>query len=103
MLMMIRIDWIRKPAWYACACHLLCRAVVDASSLGYICPSSWNAIKVAYQFGRYYPLAVSPFRFWGFIGNHEKRLCESYFRALYACNIPTVRFPARTTLSFLAI
>ena len=56
-----------------------------------IYPARWNGVKCAYIFCRYYPLAIAPFHFWGLIGNHEKAVCESYYHALYACTIPTVR------------
>ncbi|KAI9465532.1 hypothetical protein BJY52DRAFT_587924 [Lactarius psammicola] len=55
----------------------------------FIYPAPWNAVKATYLFCRYYPLAIAPFHFWGFIGNHEQRVCESYYPALYACTIPT--------------
>ncbi len=51
----------------------------------------WNVVKAAYLFCRYYPLAIAPFHFWGFLGDHEQRVCESYYHALSACTIPTVR------------
>jgi len=50
----------------------------------------WNAVKCAYLFCRYYPLAIAPFHIWGLIGNHERDVCESYYHALYACTIPTM-------------
>jgi len=56
--------------------------------VAFIYPASWNAFKIAYLFCRYYPLAIAPFIFWGFVGNHEKALCESYYHALYACVMP---------------
>ena len=56
-----------------------------------IYPSPWNAVKVAYLFCRYYPLAIAPFHLWGFLVDHEQQVCESYYHALYACTIPTVR------------
>ena len=54
-------------------------------------PSPWNTMKVAYMFCRYYPLAIAPFHLWGILGNHDQRVCESYYLALYACAMPTVR------------
>lgn len=48
-------------------------------------------MKIAYLFSRYYPLAVSPFLFWGFLGDHEESVCNSFYHALYACLMPTVR------------
>ncbi|KAF8273786.1 hypothetical protein EI94DRAFT_1714927 [Lactarius quietus] len=56
----------------------------------FIYPAPWNVVKGAYIFCRYYPLAIAPFHFWGFIGEHERHVCESYYRALYACTIPTI-------------
>ncbi|KAN0135313.1 hypothetical protein V8E53_006878 [Lactarius tabidus] len=53
-------------------------------------PAPWNAVKCAYLFCRYYPLAVAPFHFWGFVGDHEQRVCETYYPAIYACTIPMV-------------
>jgi hypothetical protein len=47
-------------------------------------------VKGAYLFCRYYPLAIAPFHFWGFMVDHEKRVCESYYPALYYCTIPTI-------------
>jgi len=35
-------------------------------------------------------MLIAPFHFWGFLGDHEQHVCESYYRALYACNIPTI-------------
>ena len=40
---------------------------------------------------RYYPLAIAPFHLWGLLGDHDQRVCESFYHALYACTIPTVR------------
>jgi len=93
MLMMMRIDWIRKPAWYACA-YLLCRAVVILVASGIYArlrgmPSSRISIWPLLPVGS---LAVP---FLGFIGNHEKRFASHTSRSV-CCNIPTVRFPART-------
>jgi hypothetical protein len=39
---------------------------------------------------------------WGLIGNHERRVCEPYYHALYACTIPTVRSLLLPTQSFQA-
>jgi hypothetical protein len=56
-----------------------------------IYPASWNVVKGAYIFCRYYPLAIAPFHLWGFLGDHEQSVCETYYPALYTCTIPTVR------------
>ncbi|KAI9443177.1 hypothetical protein H4582DRAFT_1168181 [Lactarius indigo] len=56
----------------------------------FIHPAPWNAVKGAYIFCRYYPLAIAPFHFWGFLGDHEQPVCESYYHALYVCTIPTM-------------
>ena len=66
-----------------------------------IYPSPWNAVKVAYLFCRYYPLAIAPFHLWGFLVDHEQQVCESYYHALYACIIPTVRPLVLPTQYFL--
>lgn len=58
--------------------------------VAFIYPAPWTAVKGAYLFCRYYPLAIALFHFWGFIGNHEKQVCESYYHALYACTVPTM-------------
>ncbi|KAH9172011.1 hypothetical protein EDB89DRAFT_1010972 [Lactarius sanguifluus] len=50
----------------------------------------WNVVKVAYLFCRYYPLVVAPFQFWGLFGDHEERVCEAYYRVLFACTVPTI-------------
>ncbi|KAI0252335.1 hypothetical protein BJV78DRAFT_347277 [Lactifluus subvellereus] len=55
-----------------------------------IYPASWNVVKIAYIFCRYYPLLVSPFHFWGFVVDHKKSVCQSHYHALYACAMPTV-------------
>jgi len=55
-----------------------------------IYPAPWNVVKGAYLFCRYYPMAIAPFHFWGFLGDHEQRVCESYYHALYASAIPTM-------------
>ena len=68
-----------------------------------IYPAPWNVVKCAYIFCRYYPLAIAPFHFWGFIGEHEQHVCESYYHALYACNIPTVRPLVYPVQSFLTV
>jgi len=34
-------------------------------------------------------MAIAPFHFWGFLGDHEQQVCEPYYHALYACTIPT--------------
>jgi len=58
--------------------------------VAFIYPAPWNMGKISYLFCRYYPLVVSPFLFWGFLANHEKTVCKAYYRALYACTIPTM-------------
>ncbi|KAH9054022.1 hypothetical protein EDB83DRAFT_2552797 [Lactarius deliciosus] len=55
-----------------------------------IYPAPWNGVKAAYLFCRYYPMAIAPFHIWGLVGNHEKRVCESYYHALSACAMPTL-------------
>ncbi|KAI9443621.1 hypothetical protein H4582DRAFT_2072634 [Lactarius indigo] len=53
-------------------------------------PASWNGVKAAYLFCRYYPMAIAPFHLWGLVGNHEQHVCESYYHALFACAMPTI-------------
>ncbi|KAH9980325.1 hypothetical protein BGW80DRAFT_1556904 [Lactifluus volemus] len=60
----------------------------DEMSLIY--PASWNSVKIAYYFCRYFPLLVSPFHIWGLVTNHDRSTCHTYFRALYTCAMPTV-------------
>ncbi|KAN0136956.1 hypothetical protein V8E53_005397 [Lactarius tabidus] len=55
-----------------------------------IYPAPWNIVKCAYLICRYYPMVIAPFHFWGFLIDHEQRVCESYYHALYACTIPTI-------------
>ncbi|KAH8991758.1 hypothetical protein EDB86DRAFT_2933951 [Lactarius hatsudake] len=55
-----------------------------------IYPAPWNAVKAAYIFCRYYPMAIAPFHLWGLVGNHEQRVCESYYHVLFACAMPTI-------------
>ncbi|KAH9172074.1 hypothetical protein EDB89DRAFT_1014192 [Lactarius sanguifluus] len=55
-----------------------------------IYPAPWNSVKAAYLFCRYYPMAIAPFHLWGVVGNHEQRVCESYYHALAACAMPTL-------------
>ncbi|KAH9057518.1 hypothetical protein EDB87DRAFT_1631250 [Lactarius vividus] len=50
----------------------------------------WNSVKAAYLFCRYYPMAIAPFHLWGLVGNHEQRVCESYYHVLSACAMPTL-------------
>ncbi|KAH9057517.1 hypothetical protein EDB87DRAFT_1631235 [Lactarius vividus] len=50
----------------------------------------WNSVKAAYIFCRYYPMAIAPFHLWGLVGNHEQRVCESYYHVLSACAMPTL-------------
>ncbi|KAH9032785.1 hypothetical protein EDB85DRAFT_1179703 [Lactarius pseudohatsudake] len=54
-----------------------------------IYPAPWNAVKAAYIFCRYYPMAIAPFHLWGLVGNHEQRVCESVYHILFACAMPT--------------
>ncbi|KAH8992580.1 hypothetical protein EDB86DRAFT_2830468 [Lactarius hatsudake] len=58
--------------------------------VAFIYPAPWNVVKAAYLFCRYYPLVVAPFQFWGLVGDHEQRVCESYYRVLFACTVPMV-------------
>ncbi|KAH9053978.1 hypothetical protein EDB83DRAFT_2521574 [Lactarius deliciosus] len=58
--------------------------------VAFIYPAPWNVVKAAYLFCRYYPLAVAPFHFWGLFADHEQRVCESYYRVLFACTVPTI-------------
>ena len=65
--------------------------------------SPWNIVKVAYLFCRYYPLAIASFHLWGILGDHDQHVCESYYHALYACSMPTVRQFLHTEWPFLTI
>ncbi|KAI0269787.1 hypothetical protein BC834DRAFT_967528 [Gloeopeniophorella convolvens] len=56
----------------------------------FIHPAPWNAVKGAYLFCRYYPLLMSPFHLYGFLGDHTERVCNSYYHALYATLLPTM-------------
>ncbi|KAH9022330.1 hypothetical protein EDB85DRAFT_1996429 [Lactarius pseudohatsudake] len=58
----------------------------------FVSSAPWNIVKVAYLCCRYYPLAVAPFHLWGFLGDHEQHVCESYLHALSACTIPPPLF-----------
>ncbi|KAN0135321.1 hypothetical protein V8E53_006886 [Lactarius tabidus] len=58
--------------------------------LAFIYPAPWNAVKAAYIFCRYYPLAVAPFHIWGLVGDHDHVVCKSYFHALYASALPAM-------------
>ncbi|KAI9452767.1 hypothetical protein BJY52DRAFT_1418558 [Lactarius psammicola] len=58
--------------------------------VAFIFSAPLSVVKAAYLFCRYYPLAVAPFHLWGFLGDHEQRVCESYYHALSACSIPTI-------------
>ncbi|KAI9430245.1 hypothetical protein H4582DRAFT_1530074 [Lactarius indigo] len=58
--------------------------------VAFIYPASWNVVKAAYLFCRYYPLVIAPFHFWGLLADHEQHVCESYYRVLFACTIPTI-------------
>ncbi|KAH9170059.1 hypothetical protein EDB89DRAFT_1353091 [Lactarius sanguifluus] len=53
-------------------------------------PAPWTAVKAAYLVCRYYPMAIAPFHIWGLIGDHEKRVCESSYLAIFACAVPTL-------------
>ncbi|KAH8998630.1 hypothetical protein EDB92DRAFT_1836252 [Lactarius akahatsu] len=53
-------------------------------------PCFMECCKGAYLFCRYWPLVVAPFHLWGFIGNHERHVCETHYHALYACTVPTI-------------
>ncbi|KAH9172069.1 hypothetical protein EDB89DRAFT_1013891 [Lactarius sanguifluus] len=55
-----------------------------------IYPAPWNNVKAAYLFCRYYPMAIAPFHLWGLVGNHEQRVCETYYHVLSACAMPTL-------------
>ncbi|KAI0300327.1 hypothetical protein BC826DRAFT_671829 [Russula brevipes] len=58
------------------------------SEVTFIYPAPWNTGKIAYLFCRYYPLAISPYFFWGFILDQEKSVCQLHHHALYACLMP---------------
>ncbi|KAH8976412.1 hypothetical protein EDB83DRAFT_1787910 [Lactarius deliciosus] len=58
--------------------------------VAFIYSAPWNVVKAAYLFCRYYPLVAAPFHFWGLVGDHEQRVCESYYRVLFACTVPTI-------------
>ncbi|KAH9172008.1 hypothetical protein EDB89DRAFT_2229579 [Lactarius sanguifluus] len=58
--------------------------------VAFIYPAPWNVVKAAYLFCRYYPLVVAPFQFWGLFADHEQRVCESYYRVLFACTVPMI-------------
>ncbi|KAH9053980.1 hypothetical protein EDB83DRAFT_1152927 [Lactarius deliciosus] len=58
--------------------------------VAFIYPAPWNVVKAAYLFCRYYPLVVAPFHFWGLFADHEQRVCEAYYRVLFACTVPTI-------------
>ncbi|KAI0004565.1 hypothetical protein BJV74DRAFT_383274 [Russula compacta] len=57
--------------------------------VAFIYPAPWNAVNIAYIFCRYYPLAISPFLYWGFLGDHDRSVCQLYYHALYTCVMPT--------------
>ena len=71
--------------------HMLSRRLITVIIDSQIYPAPWNVVKCAYLFCRYYPMVIAPFHFWGFLIDHEQPVCESYYHALYACTIPTVR------------
>ncbi|KAH9054017.1 hypothetical protein EDB83DRAFT_1154758 [Lactarius deliciosus] len=58
--------------------------------VAFIYPAPWNSVKAAYLFCRYYSMAIAPFHIWGLVGDHEQRVCESYYHALSACAVPTL-------------
>ncbi|KAH8984426.1 hypothetical protein EDB92DRAFT_1886923 [Lactarius akahatsu] len=64
-----------------------------------IYPAPWNAVKAAYLFCRYYPMAIAPFHLWGLVGNHEQSTCESYYHVLYACAMPTLLITLMSAVS----
>ncbi|KAH8994370.1 hypothetical protein EDB86DRAFT_3102983 [Lactarius hatsudake] len=68
----------------------------------FVFSAPWNIVKAAYLFCRYYPLAIAPFHFWGFLGDHEQHVCESYFHALSACTIPPI-FAAQRKHDYLHV
>ncbi|KAH9022321.1 hypothetical protein EDB85DRAFT_375527 [Lactarius pseudohatsudake] len=35
-------------------------------------------------------MAIAPFHIWGLVGDHEQRVCESYYHVLFACAKPTI-------------
>ncbi|KAH8984417.1 hypothetical protein EDB92DRAFT_1886771 [Lactarius akahatsu] len=65
----------------------------------WIYPAPWNSVKAAYLFCRYYPLAIAPFHLWGSVGNHEERVCESYYHVIFAfiLMLRTYAFSGRKT------
>ncbi|KAI9430213.1 hypothetical protein H4582DRAFT_2103944 [Lactarius indigo] len=65
-------------------------AISLEEEVAFVFSAPWNTVKAAYLFSRYYPLAVAPFHFWGFLGDHEQHVCESYYHALSLCTIPTI-------------
>ena len=85
-LLMFRLDQeVALVSLYLCLKEWL---ILDSTSQIY--PAPWNAVKGTYLFCRYYPLATAPFHIWGLLVDHDPQVCKSYFRALYACAIPTV-------------
>ncbi|KAH9077772.1 hypothetical protein EDB83DRAFT_1512644 [Lactarius deliciosus] len=58
--------------------------------VAFIYPAPWNSVKAAYIFCRYYPMTIAPFHIWGLVGNHEQRVCETYYHALAACVMPSL-------------
>ncbi|KAH8992541.1 hypothetical protein EDB86DRAFT_2931772 [Lactarius hatsudake] len=64
-----------------------------------IYPAPWNSVKAVYLFCRYYPMAIAPFHIWGLVGDHEQRVCESYYLALSAfiLMLRTYAFSGRKT------
>ncbi|KAH9062531.1 hypothetical protein EDB83DRAFT_2224088, partial [Lactarius deliciosus] len=68
-----------------------------------IYPAPWNAVKAAYIFCRYYPMAIAPFHLWGLVGNHEQRVCESYYHVLFACAMPTLLITLGSVVSLVIL
>ncbi|KAH8997835.1 hypothetical protein EDB86DRAFT_2913560 [Lactarius hatsudake] len=70
-----------------------------------IYPAPWNAVKAAYIFCRYYPMAIAPFHLWGLVGNHEQRVCESVYHVLFAfiLMLRTYAFSGRKTPVLVAL
>ncbi|KAH9057513.1 hypothetical protein EDB87DRAFT_1631177 [Lactarius vividus] len=63
----------------------------------------WNGVKAAYLFCRYYPMAIAPFHLWGLVGNHEQRVCESYYHLLFACAMPTLLITLVSVVSLVIL
>ncbi|KAH9057490.1 hypothetical protein EDB87DRAFT_1090459 [Lactarius vividus] len=76
-----------SPAYAVCFYDWIISLDQEAT---FIYPAPWNVVKAAYLFCRYYPLVLAPFQFWGLFADHEQRVCESYYRVLFASNVPTI-------------